>query len=156
MAPASLPAGTLGVPLEAPKDALYYARNTDAIMSSAASSRMADSDNSHVHDPTAPFDQANNPLSDVEDPEPLTVVQKPGALYAAFCSRCEIRHYMRCVASTGQAHDIARPHQGASVFARSELATPSSHADLDDDVYIIPPNMHMTSTGSGGPLQNRV
>lgn len=150
MAAASLLAGTQGFSLEAPGLVLDYARNTDA------ASRMADIDNSHVYDPTAPFDRANNPLFEVEDPEPLTVVQKPGALYAAPCSRCEIRHYMRCVASTGQAHDIARPHQGASILGRSELATPCSHADLDDDVYIIPANMHMTSTGIGNQFQKRV
>lgn len=156
MAAASLLAGTQGLPLEAPRDVLDYARNTDAVMSSAASSRMADIDNNHVYDSIAPFDQANNPLFEVEDPEPLTVVQKPSALYAAPCSRCEIRHYMRCVASTGQAYDIARPHQGGSILGRSELATPCSHADLDVDVYIIPPNMHTTSTRNGNQSQKRV
>lgn len=156
MATASLLAGTQGVPLAAPSNVFDYARNTDDIMETAFLSTMAETDNNHGYDLIAPLDGATNPLPEFEESEPLTVVQRPGALYAAPCSRCEIRHYMRCVASTGQAHDIARPHQGGSILGRSELATPCSHADLDDNVYIIPPNMHIKSPGMRGQFQKRV
>ena len=107
---ASLLASTQEFSLEILRNVLNYARNIDAIMSFATLSRMANVNNNHVYDSIASFDQANNSLFEIKNLESLLVVQKFGALYVAPCNRCEIRHYMRCVAFTRQAYDIARPH----------------------------------------------
>ena len=150
IAVASLLANRQELSLDASELVLNYARNIDAV------SRIANIDNSHVYNSTVSFDQTNNSLFEVENSEPLTVVQKSGALYTAFCSRCEIRHYISCVASTEQTHDIARLYQDVSILDRSELAIFCFYADLDNDVYIISANVHITSIERGNQFQKRI